>query len=418
MAILNSHDARYKFNIGIYLLRTGLFVSITSLLPNAAVHGFLLEAGVGYVQIGMLGSVASVANAAGLFLFSGISDRFRKFASYKSALAFSAAGYLVNGLSLVFLCALMPAANASAIFFIYAGATAAYSLLTAVCNMLEMTLILRAFPGGSVKGRLLGVSGVAASAFGVACGFIVRGAASGNEIASAVAILGALSCAAVVAVSLLSFAFFDLNKKTEPSENEPVSSPFGVFVEIIRTPQFKWLTAPNLFRAAHFAAVFFFAASGLGRFENSQSLIGFIAIAVPASGIIGCLLFALIQPRAGTGSMYLGGAMTMLASVIFLAAAKTEIGFASAYFGLFLGQTVIDYSFPLGIYETVPAETVGRFSAVRNVVYMAAFALFTFLFGIILDAAGPSALYASACAALVFGGGSFFAAHKIFNGKK
>lgn len=68
-----------------------------------------------------------------------------------------------------------------------------------------------------------------------------------------------------------------------------------------------------------------------------------------------------------------------------LAVLRNSYLYAAVYFLLLIGETLIDYCYPLGIYEVVPMEALGRFSAVRLLLYMVALMLSVYLFGILID---------------------------------
>jgi len=247
-------------------------------------------------------------------------------------------------------------------------------------------------------------------------GFAVNGVAAANDYTGPIIVLGILCCVAVLFFAALALIFISPEKKETVVQNAPAVSPLKVISEIVRMPQFVWILPPNLLRALHFSAIFFFHAIGVQRFPESLTVVGYIAVAIPASGVAGCLVLAWLQPRMGTGLMYLSAAIVETIGVVLVAVSGGELAFAGAFFVLYFGQTAIDYAFPLGIYDIVPPGLVGRFSAVRSHVYMAAVAIFTYTNGLLLENVGPVALYIIGGVALPAGGLCFYAANKKFRG--
>ena len=105
---------------------------------------------------------------------------------------------------------------------------------------------------------------------------------------------------------------------------------------------------------------------------------GSLPIALTAANFLGCLLITYVHPRLGSGKMYgIGASFAAVGFLIALVSRQSTV-FLAGYFVLYLGQALIDFCFPLGIYDMVEAEKVGQFSAARSLLYTVAVAVFVY----------------------------------------
>jgi len=398
-------------NIAIYFARQGFFSFAVFLVPVVVEHAFLMERGVSYKLIGTLGAVVNAVSAAGTFLFAGVSDRYKKFSSYKAATAIVTLGYLINKAALLIICLLMPGAGEKTVFAFYLSSGAVYTLMITVYGMLELTLPLRITNMDTKIGRLMGVSGFIAGICGVMAGMAVNAVTGANDLNNSVIILCVSSVIIMAAVSVSTLLFMKPDGAAAISMNARTGNPAAVFLKITRMEQFKKLLAPNISRSVYYSCVFFFAAVGIKRFQ-SATIVGYTAVAITLASAVGNILLAYFQPKIGTGKLYFMGSAAAAAGVAVIAAAQSEPVFLAALFIMHVGQVQIDIGFPVGIFDVVPSETVGEFSAIRLFIFTVCVSLFTYLAGALIELKYETVVYAAAFVTVLASGGAFYRAHK------
>ena len=404
-------------NIVLYLVRYTMLTSILYIVPQVVIQDFLMQSGASFGQIGTLGTLNNVFSALGMFLFAGMADRYKQFSSFRRAIGIAMLSYLINNTTLIALSLCVGKISAGALFWIYVGSSILQSLAVSISGLLEVTTILRVTSGPARLGRIMGIGGIASGLVGILCGWIVKDVKSAFSLTQSVMILCIASMALAVTASALGFFFVNVRTQ-EIKGNPPISNPFRVFHEVQKMPQFWKLQPANLFRGLQFMAVYFMAVTGLQRFPEDAGLVGTLTIALTAANFVGCLLITYVHPRLGSGRMYgIGTVFAAAGFLIALLSGRSSV-FLAGYFVLYLGQALIDYCFPLGIYDMVEADKVGQFSAARSLIYTVAVAVFTYFGGILLDTLSYSFLYGVGIAAALLSGGLYLWCYRRCGGER
>ena len=404
-------------NIILYLVRYPMLTSILNMVPQVVIQDFLMQNGASFSQIGTLGTFNNVFSALGMFLFAGMADRFKRFSSFKRAIGIAVLSYLINNTALIILSFCTGILDAAVVFWIYVGASVLQSLAVSISGLLEVTTILRVTNNQARLGRIMGIGGIGAGLAGILCGWVVKTVKGAFPLSQSIRILCFASMALTVITSALGFFFVNVQTQ-EIRSNQPVTNPFKVFREVQKMPQFWKLQPANIFRALQFMAVYFIGITGLQRFPEDVGLVGTLPIALTAANFLGCLLITYVHPRLGSGKMYgIGAGFAAVGFLIALVSRQSTV-FLAGYFVLYLGQALIDFCFPLGIYDMVEADKVGQFSAARSLLYTVAVAAFVYLGGLLLDMVGDSFLCCIGISAALLSGGLYLWSYRRCGGEK
>ena len=346
-----------------------------------------------------------------------MADRFKQFSSFKRAIGIAMLSYLINNTALIILSFCTTILDATILFWIYVGASVLQSLAVSISGLLEVTTVLRVTSSQTRLGRIMGIGGIGAGLAGILCSWAVKTVKGAFPLTQSIRILCAASMALTVITSLLGFFFVNVQAQ-EVKRNQPVTNPFKVFREVQKMPQFWKLQPANIFRALQFMAVYFIGITGLQRFPEDVGLVGSLPIALTAANFLGCLLITYVHPRLGSGKMYgIGASFAAVGFLIALVSRQSTV-FLAGYFVLYLGQALIDFCFPLGIYDMVEAEKVGQFSAARSLLYTVAVAVFVYLGGFLLDIVSDSFLYCIGISAALLSGGLYLWCYRRCGGEK
>jgi len=384
------------------------------MVPAVVVHGYLLQKGIDYASLGVIGTISSVAIAASTFLFAGLADRFKSFKSFKTALAVAVLGLSLKGGTLLFLCIFLPDAKPTLIFAVYAIATAVYDSLNGIKYLLQAILIVRI---SSTKryGRLQGAAVLIATVLSVASGALVAYISGIYSIEGVIIRLSVASCAAVVISCSLTMLFLDVNPEKAAERNPPVDSPFKAISKVIKIPQSKMLVLTSILRGVQLSGIYFFSAIGVTKFGAGSHIIGFIAMALPVAEVSSAMFLMLLQPRLGSGKMAFYAALFAVSGALIISFARVEILYAIGYGVIHFSHTLISNSLGVGVMEMVPADIVGRAMAVKQTIVQISNAFFTFVFGAVLQSTMPLLLFIVAGTALFSNGMYFYQACKRFS---
>ena len=342
------------------LVCTTLFVT---LLSNAVVHNQLLERGFSIYQLGLVGIIENVSNILCLLLFNGFADSFRSFRSYRRAIV-GMMMYLPVKAILIYLLFFHLSEVSDRVFVIL------YLFLAGF-------ILMRAMPDDSTVMRQTGISGIIAGVAGILGGM----AKMQDQFALILAVATAVGLGAV----LFTMGIQEVRAITAIISRE---KPWTSIKNVVQMSIFRKLLPSNLVRGVQGGVAYYIISIGLTRFseqENMSTLLSGCAAGAPFLSFVLITLLSRRKKAGAAGALYFLGGIIACGGMLLLAVLRNSYLYAAVYFLLLIGETLIDYCYPLGIYEVVPMEALGRFSAVRLLLYMVALMLSVYLFGILID---------------------------------
>ncbi len=344
------------------LVCTTLFVT---LLSNAVVHNQLLERGFSIYQLGLVGIIENVSNILCLLLFNGFADSFRSFRSYRRAIV-GMMMYLPVKAILIYLLFFHLSEVSDRVFVIL------YLFLAGF-------ILMRAMPDDSTVMRQTGISGIIAGVAGILGGIAL--AKMQDQFALILAVATAVGLGAV----LFTMGIQEVRAITAIISRE---KPWTSIKNVVQMSIFRKLLPSNLVRGVQGGVAYYIISIGLTRFseqENMSTLLSGCAAGAPFLSFVLITLLSRRKKAGAAGALYFLGGIIACGGMLLLAVLRNSYLYAAVYFLLLIGETLIDYCYPLGIYEVVPMEALGRFSAVRLLLYMVALMLSVYLFGILID---------------------------------
>jgi hypothetical protein len=361
---------------------SGRLVCITlflTLLSNAVLHNQLLERGFSIYQLGLVGIVENISNILCLLLFSGFADSFRSFGSYRRAIV-GMMMYLPAKAILIYLLFFYSSGVSDGVFVILYLFLAGFIMIwSTLSGMLDISLLMRAMPDDSTVMRQTGISGIIAGVAGILGGIAL--AKMQDQFALILAVATAVGLGAV----LFTMGIQEVRPITAVISRE---KPWTSIKNVVQMSIFRKLLPSNLVRGVQGGVAYYIISIGLTRFSEQENMSTLLSGCVAGAPFLSFVLITLLSRRkkAGVaGTLYFLGGIIACGGMLLLALLRNSYLYAAVYFLLLIGETLIDYCYPLGIYEVVPMEALGRFSAVRLLLYMVALMLSVYLFGILID---------------------------------
>lgn len=398
--IMNNNKA-VNINTGIYLAKTSTGIAILSMFPVVVLHNYLISLGVSYHDIGLIGTINSIVSSAVMFLFSGMADSCGKLSGLKKRLVIMLIGMSANNMAMLGLKIFFPNTAPYTAYIVLLISGILYTSFSNAHGILDMVVIVRAGLTGNNVGRIIGMSGIFAGVVSILCSTVVN-YFSASTVHDMYIWLPMISNAAIILTVILTLSFRRAVPDVET--NTKHESPFKAYKGVIKLAQFKAFLAPGILRGMQYGVVYFVNSIGITRMDNDPTLIGYLAIALTIGDTLGCTMLTALQKKIGTGNIYLLANIISAAGLIGTAFAPSVLTYTIATFIVFLGQGIINYSFPIAVYEKVPSEWIGRFSSARLLLYTLSSALFMYVFGAVMEPVGYEILCAVACAALIIGG--------------
>lgn len=102
------------------------------------------------------------------------------------------------------------------------------------------------------------------------------------------------------------------------------------------------------------------------------------------------------------------GGIIACGAMLFLAVNRQPFLYAAAYFILLTGESLIDQCYPLGMYEVVPLEVLGRFSAARLLIYTFTSMISTYVCGFLIESGATTFIFFFGAVTALFSGWNFY----------
>ncbi len=386
-------------NTPLYCLRHSAYIAFCTFFSTTVMHSFLLAQGLNYFHLGVIGTVENVVNVLTLFLMSGQSDILH-FRTYKRTIVIFMGVLLLRGMGVAALAGLSTGLGSDALFVLYLFLTVVYTAGYTFFTMVDISLVVRITQNGSSTSRLTGIAGLAGGVISILTGLLID--FFGTSVI-ATSLMGICSAAIAISATLL------LQEKRAPERKaEQRVSPLCMFKRMLALPSFRKLVPSNLFRGLQFSTAYYVASAGITRFSG-ENMMGTLALAASFAPLVGYVLLTVLS-SVRPHRMYLTGCCIAAGSFFLLLVAQQPDLFAAAYFLLYVGQSLIDICYPLGMYEFVPVDVLGAFSAMRMLLYMASATASTYLYGLLMDNGCIAIVFILGIITAIASGWSFFRA--------
>jgi MFS family permease len=375
------------------------------LISGPVLQTFLVEVGLSESQIGIHGSIAAAASAAGMLGLMGVPDRIKR---RVRALVFF--GVFV-GLEAVVLAALAlldnDARSPTLVFAAIVAVAIVVQPMNSLVNMVTPAVLVR-IVRVKIRGRFIGISGLL---IGLAA--LVMGLAIAQILATVGYPLGYALCF-TLAVPLIvggGLACSPLRESIEVAGPSGRSSafPWSALREVLRMKEFWLLLAPNVLRGLGASTVFFSWIVGLKRLDLPPAHVGLAATVEAAAGtILGSIIIGLYADRWGAGRLLFASGVLMALALIGMVLTSSSWLFLAFFSVLVLGTSIEGKGVPLATYELVPSTQIGAFNGARLMLLSGSMAISMPLVGKLLEETDPLPVMAAGAAIKVVMGALYW----------
>lgn len=171
---------------------------------------------------------------------------------------------------------------------------------------------------------------------------------------------------------------------------------------------FQYLSSSNISRGVQAGVVYYIISIGLTRFPNQANMASMLSGCVACAPFLSYLLLTILCRRKKACSLYFMGGIIACGAMLFLAVNRQPFLYAAAYFILLTGESLIDQCYPLGMYEVVPLEVLGRFSAARLLIYTFTSMISTYVCGFLIESGATTFIFFFGAVTALFSGWNFY----------
>ncbi|MDR1692489.1 MAG: MFS transporter [Oscillospiraceae bacterium] len=363
---------------------------------------FLKTSGVSDAQIGALASAANLTQAAVFIVFGGMIDRVSRIR--RATTAFSAAQVLLPLVLLSFL--LTGHTAASLLFSAVLLATVFQNILGGLKVLLSYRFLYQVIDQNRY-GRLFGIdgiiTGVTCAAAGILLTVITARASVAGYRQSMLPVVG------TAAVCYLLTAFVNSRYEVIFPDRAVVPKRGGLsqMRELLKSPSFRKLVSAFATRGLSSGAIGFMAVYGMSHAGLTETETPLMVIAAMGAAILGSWLYKVLRQHFSDELLTFWGNAGSAVGFVFMLLIGGKAFFIGFYFLAYLGLQVVNCAVPVLVYDIVPPELMGAYTAGRSMVCMAGMSVTTAVLGILSGRVAPQILM-TAVACLFIVSGVFF----------
>ncbi|MEI6579738.1 MAG: MFS transporter [Eubacteriales bacterium] len=372
----DTQHGRGMKNSVVLLIRNAFFGSSLVFGSNALLQTFLSQRGVDDMHIGMLGSAASITHVVITFLLMGFCDRFvRPMRLVRYGVIFQAV-LPATVVILIF----SQFSNTDFLFYIVLFASIAQAIFGGARNLVETKVFAHMVPA-SWLGHLLGADGMATGFFAVIASLITVALTHSIPPPFNIAVLFMISLVFMLTSGGLTggIRLIDYHPASGNS-----ASPLRAIGKLIKMAEFNRLIIPNILRGITIGVALMIMPIGIFRLGMTLKDAAYVVTAGTVANIAGSAAFTLLIKKLKSQYIALLGNTLGIAGLAVMTFSGTIPLFVFGAFLLLFGKEWVDRVVPLGVYEIVPSEVMGAYSAGRMILMFASMALSQFAIGFLI----------------------------------